>query len=73
MGGTGETSVARVGGDDPFFRFPPGFRSPLGPDDLPTQGRSVVEGSRSTAVQEKEPGPSDLDYLSVRDRTRSME
>lgn len=57
--------TGKLGGSDDIFRLPPGLRG-LSPDDLPTQGRSVVEGNRGTAVQEREPGFTDVDYLSVR-------
>lgn len=64
----GDLAAGKLGGGgDDLFRLPPGFRG-LSPDDLPTQGRSIVEGARGTALQEREPGPSDLDYLSVRRR-----
>lgn len=59
--------LGKVGGGEDFFRLPPGLRG-LDPDDLPTQGRSVVEGNRGTAVQEREPAPTELDYLSVSGR-----
>lgn len=46
------------------FGLPPGLQR-LGPDDLPTQGRSVVEGSRGVALAERDSGgAADLDYLS---------
>ena len=54
--------------DELKFRFPPGLGG-LSSDDLPTQGRSVVEGTRSTAVAERDPSGSDQDYLSVRTTT----
>ena len=79
LGGLGGAVRSHGGGDnstiidsnkDLDFRFPP--REGLGKvgfDDLPTQGRAVVEGPGSTMVAERETSGSDLDYLSARART----
>ena len=68
MQAQGVSDFGKEDKDELKFRFPPGLGG-LSSDDLPTQGRSVVEGTRSTAVAERDPSGSDQDYLSVRTTT----